>query len=170
MRFTRSCLIAFLLTTLAGFGLHYLYDWFPGVLSASVGVVRESLWEHTKLLFWPYLICSLVLARYFGYPLRPRLLTLLVLCAVLLSVSYWYHILLGGESVAVDITLYLFLMVCAFLLPGFLPGDYKSKGWRLLMPLTVLLALLLILFTFLPPDHILFQDLSGANTWSQIPC
>ena len=28
----------------------------------------------------------------------------------------------------------------------------------------------LTLFTFLPPDYILFADLSGVNTWYTIPC
>ena len=34
----------------------------------------------------------------------------------------------------------------------------------------VVLAGLIGVFTLWPPDNILFVDLSGANTWAQIPC
>jgi len=170
VRISKCYFIVFLVTTLAGVGLHYLYDWLPSLPTAALGVVRESLWEHVKLLFWPYLFSSLLLSRRGAYPLRPRLLTLLLMCAALLFVSFWYHILLGGESVALDITLYFDLMLAGFVLPFFISGSYTDRGWNIVFPLTAVLALLLILFTFFPPDHVLFLDLSGANTWSKITC
>ena len=43
----------FCLTLLAGIGLHALYRLCPNALTALFSPVRESLWEHIKLLFWP---------------------------------------------------------------------------------------------------------------------
>ena len=162
--------ILFLVTTVAGVLLHFVYEWLPVWPVALFSSVNESLWEHVKLLFWPYLLASLYLHKKEGWALRPRLLCVLLMCAVMLGLAFWYHILLGGESMAADVCLYLLMMAGGFALPCFLQGPYEGRGWGLVGPLTVLLAGLIVLFTFWPPDHILFLDLTGANTWSQIPC
>lgn len=46
----------FVCAVLAGVGLHFLYARFPCTLSALLSPVCESLWEHIKILYWPY--CS----------------------------------------------------------------------------------------------------------------
>ena len=33
--------------------LHFLYAWLPNPLTALFSPVRESLWEHLKILFYP---------------------------------------------------------------------------------------------------------------------
>ena len=43
----------FVCAVLAGVGLHFLYARFPCTLSALLSPVRESLWEHIKILYWP---------------------------------------------------------------------------------------------------------------------
>ena len=142
--------LLFLAAALAGFGLHSLYDRFPILPIALLAPVQESLWEHLKLLFWPCLAAALFLYRR-GCPLRPRLFTLLLLCAIQLGVSPWDHILLGGESVAVDIALYLLLVTAAFVIPCLLRGPYTGGGWPLVLPLTLVLACLILLFSLFPP-------------------
>ena len=59
-------------------------------------------------------------------------------------------------------------------------GSMLGMGTILLIPVlyaalkivagVLVLLLLMVLFTLLPPDHLLFVDLSGADTWSQLPC
>ena len=80
-------------------------------------------------------------------------------------------------------TLYA-LAVALFVLPnGLITGGTTGLGlaaqYFFGLPLSafvgvfnavMFLAGLLVLFTFLPPDHILFLDLSGARTWATIPC
>ena len=85
----------------------------------------------------------------------------------MLAVGYVYHIVLGGDTMIFDIGLYVVLMALGF----WLPGRLKSAGGRStpVFFLTVLLGVAIILFTFLPPDRILFADLSGVNTWYTIP-
>ena len=162
--------LLFLITAAAGTALHFVYERVPVWPLAVFSPVRESLWEHVKLLFWPYLLCAFYLRRKEGAPLRPRLLSLLLMCGGMLALAYWYHILLWGESVAADIALYLVMMAGGFALPLFLRGPWEGRLWRLVGPLTALLAALIVLFTFWPPEGILFLDLTGANTWSVLPC
>lgn len=52
----------FVCAVLAGVGLHFLYARFPCTLSALLSPVCESLWEHIKILYWPYLAASAFLA------------------------------------------------------------------------------------------------------------
>ena len=164
-------ILALLLTAAAGAALHFLYSALPGPITALVSPVNESIWEHTKIILWPYLLAAVLINR--GgekHCLRPWLLTALILVAAMLSLGYLYHIALGGESMVFDIGLYLILMALGFVLPKLFPGPWNGLLWELVLWITVALAVAVLLFTFFPPEGILFTDLSGANTWSRIPC
>lgn len=159
---------AFVLTTLAGVCLHFVYDAFPNVVTALFSPVNESIWEHLKLIHWPYL-AAMVLAT--GKAGRGRrscwLFSLLVISVAMLAAGYVYHISLGGDSVAFDIGLYIVLMAVGFRLPTKLKNCAGRSAPVFF--LTVLLGFCILLFTFLPPDRILFADLSGVHTWYTIP-
>ena len=73
--------LAFLLTALAGCLLHGLYALWPNAFTALVSPIWESLWEHLKILVWPYLAAALVLTWNRPTGIRPWLLSLLIMCA-----------------------------------------------------------------------------------------
>ncbi len=163
---------AFVVTTVAGACLHFLYALLPNPVTAVLSPVNESLWEHGKILLWPYLAAMLLLTRK-GPPgcRTPWLLTAPLMVWAMLGAGWVYHFTLGGEAMAVDIGIYVVLMAAGFLLPQVLDGSREHALLGTLGLLVVLtLAAALVLFTFLPPDHPLFLDLSGVNTWSTIPC
>ena len=54
--------LAFLLTALAGTALHFAYDWCLSPLVGLFAPVNESVWEHLKLLFWPFLAAGFAAA------------------------------------------------------------------------------------------------------------
>ena len=163
--------IAFFAALALGVLLHFLYQWFPNPLTALVSPVRESLWEHLKILFYPLTAAALLLTR--GQPVlrAARLLALLLACALMLAAGWVYHIVLRGEAMAFDLALYGFLMALAFLLPRLLwPLGERAWGRWAASSLTVLLWALLVWFTFFPPEHPLFADLHGAvRTFFTIP-
>lgn len=166
---SKRLLFAFVVTTLAGACLHFLFDLLPNPLTALFSPVNESIWEHLKLIYWPYLAAMLVVTGKAGRGSRGRwLFTLLLISVAMLAAGYVYHISLGCSSMGFDIGLYVILMALGFWLPGRLKvnGGHSSPVFFLV----VLLGAAVILFTFLPPDHILFADLSGVNTWYTIPC
>lgn len=170
-KLSRGLLCAFVVTTLVGACLHFLYTLLPNPVTAVLSPVNESLWEHLKILIWPYLAAMFLRTRN-GPPgcRTPWLLTALVLSAAMLGFGWLYHMTMGGEALAVDIGLYVVLMAVGFLLPELLSDASEHPFVGTLSVLAVLaLAAAMILFTFLPPDHPLFLDLSGVNTWSTIP-
>jgi hypothetical protein len=163
--------VAFLAAAMAGAALHFAYSLFPNMITAVFSPVNESVWEHIKLLFWPYLAATLLL-------LKPKgekgggtleLLSLLVICGLMLLAGYLYYVVWFGTNRAFGPVLYLLLMALGFALPGILAA-FPISRWREFAQLAVIaLGAAIVLFTFLPPDHVLFADLSGINTWEVIP-
>lgn len=157
-------------TILAGCLLHFLYALWPSAFTALLSPTCESIWEHLKILIWPYLTAALVLTWNRPTGIRPWLLSLLILCSGMLAAGYLYHILLGGRSFWFDFALYLLLLLFGFWFPQRFSGPFRALKWKLPVAGVLLLVLLTVLFTLRPPDRLLFVDLSGANTWSQLPC
>ncbi len=168
---TKKLLLLYLAAAALGVLLHFLYQWLPNPILALVSPVRESVWEHTKLLYFPLLAVSLLMGRGGGGARAPWLLSQAVVCAAMLGAGYLYHVTLRGESLWADLALYFALLAVGFLLPRVLwplcewPGTDKAAA-----ALTALLGALIVWFTFFPPDAALFADLSGAvRTFLTIP-
>ncbi len=169
---TIKLLLYYLIAAALGAALHFLFTWLPNPITALVSPVRESVWEHVKLLYFPLLGAALLLGwGGNGMGRTPWLLSLSAACAILLGVGYLYHITLRGESLYVDLALYFTLLAVGFLLPRALwplcewPGTDKAA-----LLLTALLGGLIVWFTFFPPETALFADLGGAvRTFLTIP-
>ena len=147
-------LLAWLLSSLVGTLLHFVYDWWPNALTAIFTPVNESVWEHLKLLFWPYLAAAWVLVRTEWEPWRAwtgHLTALLAMPAILLGV---YYALLAGFDAGADwfnIVLYYLVMAAGFVLARHV-GRYASGRFAAPLLLAVCVyALLLTLFSFAPP-------------------
>jgi drug/metabolite transporter (DMT)-like permease len=166
----KSYLIAFFIATLFGAFLHFLFSLLPNAAAALFSPVAESLWEHLKLIFWPFLIASFFLTRRRPGGWGPHLFALLLSSGLMLLFGWLYHILLGHESLRFDVVFYVIMMALAFLLAGKLPEKGFIWRWRSVAGFLVLvLGVAIVLFTFLPPGGALFADLSGAATWANIP-
>lgn len=166
----RQLILTALLTILLGSALHFLYTWMPNGVTALFSPISESLWEHVKILFWPYLLAALWLNR--GRPggMRPWCLTLLLMCALMLILGFGYHILLDGRAMWVDIALYCLLMILGFWLPSRFSGPFSGFLWLLPCLLAGALAVAIGLFTLWPPRLLLFADLSLGKAWLPLPC
>ena len=156
----RTLILTCLLAMLAGTGLHFLYEWLPNPVTALLSPVNESLWEHIKILYWPYLAASAFLA--WGRPtgMRPWLLSLVILCPLMLVLGLLLHAALALHALWLDIALYLGLMAFGFWFPVRFSGPFRGWRWRIPAILAFLLGALILLFTFFPPAGVLFADLS----------
>ena len=153
-----------------GVGLHFLYGALPSPLTALIAPVRESLWEHMKLLYVPLLLAVPILGR--GSPaLRTaRLLAIPPVCLLMLGIAWLYHVPLRGDALLFDLLLYAVMMVLGFLLPRLLWPLADWPGVRqTAVGLVLLLGVLTVWFTFSPPQGILFVQLGSADAFRPIP-
>lgn len=164
----KSGLLAFVFASLAGVLLHFVYQFLPSAVTALFAPVSESVWEHVKLVYFPGLVASVLLARKWGY-LGERMLSLLLACLTMLALGYLYCIVLGGQKMWVTVAIYLISMALIFWLPKPLEGWLRGRWSELFLLLVIALGGAIWLFTFLPPDHVLYADLSVVNTWTVIP-
>ena len=161
----RTLILTGLVTILLGTALHFLFALLPNPATALIAPINESLWEHGKLVFWPYLLAAWWLNR--GRPggIRPWLLTLPLLCTLLVGMGWLYHIVLGGSFLWVDLLLYILVMALGFYLPTRFSGPFHGVLWVIPLLLTIGLGGLIGYFTLFPPDHILFQELFSPHVW-----
>ena len=168
---TKTLIFTYLIAATAGVLLHFLYRWFPNPVFALVSPVRESVWEHVKLLYYPMLGAALFLTQGSKTGRAPWLLSQAAVCAIMLGMGYLYHVVFRGEAMAVDLILFFLPLALGFLLPRVLwplcewPGTEKAAGI-----ISLVLGVLIIWFTFFPPEGALFADLRGAlRTFLTIP-
>lgn len=166
----RQLIVTWLAAVLAGGVLHFLYKWWPNAFTALFSPVNESLWEHVKLVFWPYLGAALLLNRERPGGVRPWLLVLPLLCALMLLLGWVYHVMLGGEAMWVDIVIYMLVMALGFWLPTRFSGPFQGVKWMVPILAVIILGLLIGWFTLYPPEGLLFRDLAAVGSWLPLPC
>lgn len=154
----------FVLTTLGGTLLHFLYGWTgDSLLVAPFAAVNESTWEHMKLLYVPMLLFALVQRRFF----KDRqdfwcvkfwgILTGLLLVPLLF---YTYNGAVGPSPAWLNIVIFFVAAAVAFWLEWVLFKKEVLACKYPLLPLAgiLLMGALFVLFTFAPPPLPLFSD------------
>ncbi|MBE6955022.1 MAG: hypothetical protein E7449_03815 [Ruminococcaceae bacterium] len=161
-------ILTFIFTVALGSAMHFFYDWLPIPLVGLFAPINESVWEHLKLLFWPFLIGCIFLQRtsknrqaFWGAALAASLVMPLFLTGM-------YYLLNGGfmvESLPVDLALYALTMLLGFVLLS----SWKDKLWAekalgILILVAGLYGACLILFSIAAPDFPIFTPPQGEKT------
>lgn len=97
----RLCWMGWIGTVLLGIGLHALYAWRPIPLLGLFSPVNESVWEHLKLLYWPFLaVCGLLSPRVPSLPAfwGAACSSLLTMPPVLMGIWYTAHCGFGAGT------------------------------------------------------------------------
>ena len=162
-------LCGFLMTSLLGTVLHFLYEWLgDAVWVAPISGVNESTWEHMKLLFWPMFIFAIVESFFFKereafwcIKLRGILLGLTTIPVLF----YTYNGVIGKSPDWVNITIFFISAALAYLYETklFNSDTAKCKYPRLAVSTLCVIALLFVIFTFRTPEIGIFKDpLTGS--------
>ena len=154
--------LAFVLTALAGTLLHFGYALWPSPLLGLICPVNESVWEHLKLLYWPFLAAGFLLNRKASDTQTAwsgTLAGLLAMPAFLLGVYYTLESGFSFTAGWLNITLYVLALALGFWIAARLS---RSGALLWLCGVFVILAGLygaaLILFTMAPPALPIFLD------------
>ena len=156
----RKWLIVGLLSILAGSVLHFLYDLWPNPLTAVFAPVNESVWEHLKLLYWPFLAAAFVLTKgeTDGRNSWCGLLAgLLSAPALLLGAYYTLSAGFTLHGLPLDLALYVLAMAGGFLLAWHLRrAALSARLCGVLVIAAGVYGAALALFSFAPPELPIF--------------
>ena len=120
----RQDLPFFLLVVFLGCINHFVYDWSHGLaLAALFCPVSESTWEHLKLLFFPFLLSSLL----YYYKYKPRTARFLysrflgAVCGIcsIIVLFYTYTGITGQSFLIIDILIFCLSTGLSFLMSSF---------------------------------------------------
>ena len=164
----RRWLAAYALTVAGGFLFHFLYDLSPNVVFAVLSPVRESVWEHLKILFWPMLLVGWGMTRQQVEQKPSWYFATLLGGGLLLMFGWVVHIRIGMEQILVDVVGMMVVELIAFLAAAWMEIGERWKGLLLLGLLAVIV--LIVAFTFWQPEGLLFADLSRADALYTLPC
>ena len=168
-------MVGFIFTGILGTLLHFLFDWTGGnVVAALVSAVNESIWEHTKLLFYPMVLFALIEYRAWGREVASfwhiKLLGVLTGLALIPVVYYTYSGILGLSVDLINIsTFFVAAAVAYYLETKLFCKDFSCKlpAW-IPVACLCLLSLSYTVLTFYPPEIPFFQDpVTGSYGFAQ---
>lgn len=154
-------IITVIITVLLGTLLHFLYEWSGNNdVAALFSAVNESTWEHLKLLFFPFLLVSII--EYictkpdFKKFLSSRCIGLLWGLLSIIVLFYTYTGIYKNVD-WVNIVIYVISVIISFCISNKL----YNKAERPMPPalsisIIAILTLMFFVFTFYPPDINLF--------------
>lgn len=145
----------------AGILNHFLYDWTRSSFIALFCPINESIWEHLKLLFFPFLFCSLFQCVYKKLDPSPyfyyRLLSILCGMLSIVTLFYTYTGVLGRNIFAFDILIFVIaIFVTLRSVPLFKKRISRIPSLSVTGALWLILTACFFLFTCFPPDLPLF--------------
>ena len=153
-------IIGTVFTVVAGSLLHFIYEWsgfYP--LFALIGSVNESVWEHLKLLYWPFVMMLIAELWIYGKNVSgffaSKALGILAGMAFITAVFYTYSGIVGQSFVIVDILLFVAGAAIAFSTSyKYIKCSFKNPKRADLagMTLFLVLAVMLCMYTFNPPQ------------------
>lgn len=141
---------------------HFFYAWSgENFIVGLFSPVNESAWEHMKLTFFPMLIYSLFMNRKLRIQhscITSSLCTGILLSTALIPVIFYtYSGILGFDNLILDIITFIVAVVIGFAATYSFTLSGKVKKYELPLKILVLLmAILFLVFTYLPPKIPLF--------------
>lgn len=157
--------IGLIFTGVTGVILHFLFGWSnQSAVVAPFSAVNESIWEHIKILFFPMLVFALIENLYIGkFYKNFWCVKLTGIVLGILLIPALYYTLNGAFGVTPDfvniVIFYVTAAICfiaeIFLLKKSVINCNSPEKARVVL---ALIALVFVVFTFLPPKIPLFKD------------
>ena len=157
-------IIGFVFVSILGTLSHFFYEWSGNnTLIGLFTPINESAWEHLKLIFFPYLIWSIIQAIIMKKAdiFLPKLIGVAVGMTATLSFFYTYTGILGKNIDWLNILSFFIGVLIAFLIDYIIIKSEKMQGKSVNITAIILFAIMsaiFILFTFAPPIIPLFKD------------
>ena len=154
----------FIFVSVVGSLCHFLYRWSGNCLAVGLLCpVNESIWEHIKLLYFPYLLWGIIeyfiLGRMKG--VLPSKLVGAFVGMLFIPVFYYTYTGIFGKSIEFLNILSFFIGVMLAFIVDYLfikSGRFEKNSNTAAIICFIAVALLFVLFTLAPPFIPLFRD------------
>ncbi len=161
----RNEIAGFIFVSVFGTIGHFVFEWLDS--NPIVGLffpINESVWEHLKLLFFPYMIWSFI--EYFIGEKQPgyfssKIKSVLWGMLFLVAFFYTYSGATGKVNNIIDIISFFLAVALSFII-SYISLKNNSTGSRtgeiISICLFAVISVLFFIFTFSPPLIPLFED------------
>ena len=153
---------------LLGALLHFVFEWSgESKIVGAIASVNESVWEHFKQGFWPMCLYAVIEYRFIRANisnfLTAKAVAVYLIPIITALIFYTYTAATGAEILVVDILIFAVAITTGQLVSYKILTSVKLPEYANMIAAAfiILLALVLILFTFYPPHLPIFLD---ANT------
>ncbi len=158
-------MLGIVFVSLLGTFLHFAFELSGKMkLVGTIAAVNESVWEHLKIAFWPALIYAV-----FEYPfLKGRAGNYLIakatgICLMPITIAvffYSYTTAIGHHVLPIDIIIFVVAIAIGQFVSYSILVTKQVPRWLNMLGLAVLVALVgaFVMFTFLPPQLLIFRD------------
>jgi len=150
---------------LLGALLHFLFEWSgESKVVGLIASVNESVWEHFKQGFWPMCLYAAIEYKFIrGHVnnlLMAKAIAVYIIPVITGLVFYGYTAITGEEILIVDILIFLVAIVVGQLTSYKIMTLSRLPKYANIISLIfiILLASILMLFTFFPPHLPIFLD------------
>ncbi|HKM34215.1 MAG TPA: DUF6512 family protein [Lachnospiraceae bacterium] len=156
-------IIGVVLTIILGSLLHFIYNWSGGNrVVALFSPMNESIWEHLKMLFFPYMLYTILEYVYIGknYPNFITAKCIGVICGLILIpiVSTIYTSILETNYLVLDILLFILSIIVSYVVSYHILMDQTMNADYICKIILILITIVFIVFTLYPPEFSLFLD------------
>ena len=159
-------ILGFIFVAALGTLLHFTFEWSnQNRIVAFFSAVNESMWEHLKLLVFPFLIYSALeyikLGPLFDNYIIAKAFGLLGGILTMVTLYYTYSGIIGDHYLFMDIAISILGIIVSFSISCYIMNHRLLRA-SIFQPIGVILILLVIIcfmwFTYFPPRINLFKD------------
>lgn len=150
-------IIGLIFSLFLSFLLHYFYEWTNyNQFITWFSPINESVWEHGKLLFYPYFIFSIIelfLIQNINYKafITAKTIPLIFCIPIMIALYYTYSGVLGANIDWLNIAIAVGIIILMF---AFSYSSYRLGWWldayQALAVIVIGILIMLIVFTYYP--------------------
>lgn len=161
----KLAIIGFFFISILGTILHFTYEFSDfNIIVGCFSAVNESVWEHLKIAVIPMVVWTyieFIVLKYRQDNLWTSLINKIIALVLIVTIIFYLYTAILGKSVLVIDILLFYLSILVSQIIGYKKIKEKSVSVNkeeVNKYLTIIIFILFILFTFLPPKLDLFKD------------
>ena len=150
-----------IVTSLLGFLVHGMYEWFPSFIT-SIFPVNESLYEHVKLVYLSPIFSVLIVGAFYKYKINNIFFGMFV--SIVFNILFFYMLYLPiyyllGNSMVMTLIVYFISIVASNYIYYLIIKDNKKKNYNMLGIIASIVGIIfLTYFSYNPGKGDFFRD------------